>query len=139
VAFAAVADRTGALFLMAAEAELVRFLLVNATWEWPRRPFMTLGAGVHPHMLGVVEVHIPVVGLEDLGFGKCGYEECEKQSIYESFHNSNSVGSYQQDEFLYDSRWKISRKNRESIISTYIPSSRLDSFRKEKISSVPSS
>src|SRR6185369_11658504 len=88
VAFAAVADRAYTLFLVAAEAEFVLFRLVDT--EGTRRAFMTLGAWVEPHMLGVVEGHISIVGLEDLGFGKRGYEGYQKQSVYEPFHNSNS-------------------------------------------------
>ena len=72
MALAAVTERSDTLFLVAAEAEFVRFRLVDT--EGARRSFMTLGAWVEPHMLGVVEVHISIVGLEDLGFGKRGYE-----------------------------------------------------------------
>jgi hypothetical protein len=104
VAFAAMAEGAGSLFLVAAEAEFVRLLLVNAARKWPRRPFMALGAGVHSHVLGVVEIYVAVIGLEDLCFGKGDDKGCQQEGVAESFHVSNSVTSYRNDADLYDRR-----------------------------------
>lgn len=64
VALAAVAGRPGPLFGMAADTELVPVLLVNAELAW--WPVVAILAWVEPHMLGVVEVDVAVVGFEDL-------------------------------------------------------------------------
>jgi hypothetical protein len=102
VAFTAVAQGADTLFFVTAEAEFVRFFLVDAEWTW--RPFMTFGAWVQTHMLGVVEVYISVVGLEDLGFGQGGYDDRQNQSVEYSFHCSTPCAGVSRDADLYDSR-----------------------------------
>lgn len=64
MALAAVAGRPGSLFGVAADAELVGFLLVYA--ELAGRSVVAILAWVEPHMLGVVKVDVAVVCFEDL-------------------------------------------------------------------------
>jgi hypothetical protein len=78
------------LFGVAADTELVSLLLVDPPGERSWSPVMALTAGVHPHMLGVIEIHITVVCLENLGMShgyKHQHAECSGNQL---FHFSNS-------------------------------------------------
>lgn len=65
VAVAAVAERPGAELFVAAQAELVRRVVVEFDESW--RSVMTVATGEVSPVLDVVEGHVAVVRLEDVG------------------------------------------------------------------------
>lgn len=70
MAMGTVAGRASALLGMTAEAEFMCLLLVKPARKRAWRAFMALGAGEESHMLGVIEVDIPIVGLEHFGLSQ---------------------------------------------------------------------
>jgi len=88
VAAAAVPGGADTFLGVAADAELVGLGLVDA--KGARRSFVAVGTGVEPHVLGVVEIHVAVVGLEDLGFGEREKHERGKGGINNPFHRADS-------------------------------------------------
>lgn len=63
VALCTVTRWTGTLLGMTADAEFMPFCLVYAKRPW--RAFMAFSARVEPHMLGMVEVDVTVICLEN--------------------------------------------------------------------------